>query len=272
MHGVEVPSRAWATNLPGRRRIQVDGALNFRDLGGYRGADGRRVRWGQVYRSGTLSRLTPEGVKHISRLGVRSVCDLRGAREREREPSMLAALVGVSYWAQDHNLAAGNLTRMLRDAKATPEDIRRRMIDSYRSLPFDYAESYAVLFARIAAGELPLIFNCAGGKDRTGIAAALLLDMLGVSRRTIARDYRLTEFIIDADRRRASGDRTKLYAFADHVPPEVVRPLMRSDPAYLNAAFAALEERWGSSAAYLAEIGVNKEQSQRIRDALLTPA
>ena len=47
---------------------------------------------------------------------------------------------------------------------------------------------------------------------------------------------------------------------------------MRSDPAYLNAAFAALEERWGSSAAYLAEIGVNKEQSQRIRDALLTPA
>lgn len=252
------------------RAPEVEGALNLRDIGGYRGADGRIVRHGRVYRSGTLSRLTPAGIAQVERLGVRAVFDLRATRERDREPCRLAELEGLTYWARDHELVAGDLPQMLRDPATSAAAMRRKMLDSYRTLPFDYADSFAPLFHHLATGPLPVIFNCSAGKDRTGIAAALVLDTLGVSRRTIMRDYARTERLLEADRREATGERATLYAFAKHVAPSVIAPLLRSDPSYLAAAFASIEARHGSVADYLAAIGVTTDTVHALRQHLLT--
>jgi protein-tyrosine phosphatase len=249
---------------------EIEGALNLRDIGGYRGDGGLLVRRGRVYRSGTLSRLTPTGIAQVERLGVQTVFDLRATREREREPCALTQLDNLTYWSRDHDIAGGDLPRMLRDPTTSTADMRRRMIETYRTLPFDYAESFAALFGHIAKDTLPLIFNCSAGKDRTGIAAALLLDMLGVSRRTIMRDYAQTERLLEADRRTATGDRAKLYEFAQHTAPGVITALLRSDPAYLAAAFIEIEARHGSVATYLADIGVTNDIRTAVRHQLLT--
>lgn len=143
------------------------------------------------------------------------------------------------------------------------------MLDTYRALPFDYAESYAQFFAKIADGAAPLIVNCSAGKDRTGIAVALLLSVLGVSRRTITGDYAMTERLLAADRERAEGDRAKLYTFPKDAAPGVVNTLMRSDPAYLAAAFAAIEAKHSSVNNFLQAIGVGTEAIAEARNQLL---
>jgi protein-tyrosine phosphatase len=259
-----------ASGISRRRVIALEGALNFRDLGGYRGADGRRIRWGHIYRSGTTSRLTPAGIDAFGKLGVRIICDLRSTRER-REPSMLTGRTDVTYWVRDHDLAGGDLPRLLLDEATTADAIRARMIASYGELAFEYGSSFSALFEYIADGAIPLVFNCSAGKDRTGIAAALLLSLLGVSRRTMLRDYRYTENILRADREAAVGTRAGLYAHMDGGRPDVVAPLLRADGDYLSAAFAAIEQRSGSVHGYLSGLGVTPQRAEKIRELLMTP-
>jgi protein-tyrosine phosphatase len=256
---------------PGRL-IRADGALNFRDLGGFRAADGRRVRSGKIYRSGTMSCLTDTGLARIEALGLRTICDFRSSRERAREPSPFSGRKDIVYLAREHDQIAGDLRRMLRNPVTTPASVRERMCASYREIPFDYAESFRELFARIAASDLPLVFSCAAGKDRTGIAAALLLSLLDVPRAVVLRDYVRTERILDKDRQRAVGDRRRLYAFTNDISPDIARPLLRADPVYLEAMFDSIQNRCGSVAAYLDTIGVTLTKAAVIREALLTPA
>jgi protein-tyrosine phosphatase len=251
------------------RLIRADGALNFRDLGGYRTVDGRCIRWRMIYRSGTMSALTQTGLAHVESLGLRTVCDFRSTRERSREPSPLAGRSDIAYFFREHDQIAGDLRRMLRDPITTPAAVREKMCESYREIPFAYDESFRELFARLAAGDLPLVFNCAAGKDRTGVAAALLLTLLGVPRAIIIRDYIRTERILDTDRRNSVGDRKRLHAFTNEILPDVARPLLRADPAYLEAMFDSLQGHCGSVDAYLETIGVTPTRAAAIREALL---
>lgn len=253
------------------RLLPLEGGRNFRDLGGYRTSDGQRVKWGKIYRSGTMSELTDADYQYLSALGIRVVCDFRSTAERVAQPNEWQQKAGIAYWARDYDASFGDLGKVLSKPAATPVEVQAIFAAGYRVLPFEQAAAYREMFARLVAGEMPLAFNCSEGKDRAGVAAALILTALGVPRATVVADYELSGKII-AHRRAANGD-AKLrdsYPQLANVPPEVLAPLFSADPAYIEAMFAAVEQRHGSVAGYLRDVlGVSDHDLEVLRAQLL---
>jgi protein-tyrosine phosphatase len=149
------------------------------------------------------------------------------------------------------------------------------MMRLYRALPEHLAVAYAGLFARLAAGDLPLVFACAAGKDRTGLAAALVLTALGVPRELVIEDFRLTETAVDLERVLLQRPDRGLGLDADRaglaaVSRETRAPLLAADPEYLVTALAQIESAYGSVAEYLrARLGVDAASLAAIRSHLL---
>ncbi|MFT4052922.1 MAG: tyrosine-protein phosphatase [Novosphingobium sp.] len=250
------------------RVIAMEGGHNFRDLGGYPTIDGRRVARGRVYRSGTMSELSDADHALMAQLGLQVVCDLRSTEERQRRPSRLPQVATFEIWARDHEMSAGDLTRVARLPDARPDHVRSVMIEAYRSLPYEQAPSYRELFLRIASGALPLVFHCAAGKDRTGIVAALLLDLLGVSRADVLEDYALTDRFFARGCALVSQDPIG-NRFAG-IDPAIWEPMMRADPAYLATMFETLEQRHGSAQGFLRdELGLSPGDLESVRHRLI---
>jgi protein-tyrosine phosphatase len=254
-------------DLASNRIPALDGALNFRDLGGYAAADGRTVRWNAVFRSGTTHALTPEDISALAKRGIRYAFDLRSNKERCDYPSRLTDITGLTFRYRDHDDMPGDIRRVLHSPDATAEDSRQLMISVYRELPHGFADAIRSLFAHLAEGEFPLVFNCAAGKDRTGVAAALLLSALGVPRATVVEDYLLTDQFFQRSCDMILGDkRAPLFANLDRA---VWEPLMRVHADYLNAMFSELEQTHGSLAGYFNAIGIDSTIIHRMRDQLL---
>lgn len=180
--------------IAAERLVPLEGTMNFRDLGGYQASDGH-VRWGLVFRADGLHELSGADVTRLRDLGIRVVHDFRRDDERERSPSRL---VGHD-WAEQVVLAMGGSGVDQRDllerifAGEVNEVTVDYMIDVYQQLLSEHARSFGVLFESLATpGRLPALFHCTAGKDRTGLAAALLLRVLGVSDRDILEDYELS--------------------------------------------------------------------------------
>lgn len=264
-----------ATAERARRLPTLQGARNFRDLGGYRTAEGLRIRWGAVYRSGSLTYLTDAGRSQLSALGIRAVCDLRSVAERSREPTVsLGADVEALHW--DYDFASVSLRGLLRSAAApSVEAMRGSMTELYRRLPALFAEPYAAVFSQLAQGNLPLVFHCAAGKDRTGLAAALILTSLGASRQVVLDDYALTNTAIDLEatlfqHRAASIGVGDEHAHLSSVGSDVRAPLLEARPEYLQAALGQIEHDHGSVGGYLSHrLGVTEDMLQAIRGRLL---
>ena len=175
------------------RVIALEGGTNFRDLGGYPTTDGGRVRWGRVFRSAALHRLTPSDLAAIERLGLRAVYDLRGDEERDGAPSVLPG--GVRCVLLPIGGAAAKtqeLTDLVLAGKLgeVPSDFLARIYEAM-------SEVAAPTFGRLLTGLAdpdgsPALVHCTAGKDRTGMGAALLLSVLGVDEETILDDYELS--------------------------------------------------------------------------------
>jgi protein-tyrosine phosphatase len=249
---------------PRERVLALEGGRNFRDLGGYETRDGRRLRWGKLYRSGLMSGLTPADYDVLASRGVRFICDLRTNSEREESPTAWERIPNLSYWSRDYAMSFGDLRRRLVESGLTIEGAQAAMVDVYRRLPFEQAPSYSELFKRIAAGEVPLIFNCSAGKDRTGVAAALILSALGVPEETILDDFLLTNTTLD--RLRLIRSRTIVAELGD----EVAMVILSVEPEYIHTCLSVVREAHGSVEAYLeARLGVGAAELARMRDLLL---
>jgi protein-tyrosine phosphatase len=250
------------------RVVELSGGLNFRDLGGYPTADGRSVRWSRLYRSGTTHFMTPEDVTHLSERGIRYVYDLRSSSERRLQPSALHGLPELAYRFPEHDRPPGDIVRLLKSGKIEPEQARQTMFQLYRQLPYEFRDCYRELFGHLAEGDLPLVFNCAAGKDRTGVAAALVLSALGVQHDAIVEDYTLTEHCFDRSCELLLNERNgNLFAGLEVASWE---PLMRADPVYLQAMFEHLRAEHGSVGRYLEEeLGVTPARREHLRSQLL---
>ena len=254
-----------------RRWLALEGSRNFRDLGGYEAADGRAVRWGRVFRSGSLADLTETGIAQLARLGLGLICDFRSDEERTRWPSRLpagdepqVAQLAVRPVAQsplEELLTTGRIWETMEARDISPADTRRAMGNIYRSYARDHTTQYGVLLHRLAeAGDKPLLFHCAAGKDRTGFAAAVVLRALGVSMELILEDYLLTNRYIEDWLEKRQGD-----AYPDHI-----HAVLGAHADFLGAAFEAVDREFGSFEAYLREaLGVTEERREGLRDALL---
>ena len=253
------------------RVVALDGAHNFRDLGGYPTRDGRRLRWGVIYRSGVMADLSDADHDRLHAIGIRLVCDLRANDERSARPTRWRPGSGTEFWSRDHEMSVGKLLQILKRPGASADSLRQFMMEAYRRLPYEQDEAYRQLFLSIAAGKLPLVFHCSAGKDRTGCAAALVMSALDVPRAAIVEDYCLTDSVFDASRRMILAD--PLGRSLATLPGELWQPVVAADPAYIEAMFGAIEQRHGSVEGYLTgELGLDADTLARVRDQLLEPS
>ncbi|QPF87744.1 tyrosine-protein phosphatase [Bradyrhizobium genosp. L] len=219
------------------RHLNLAGASNFRDLGGYQTRDGRTVRWRQIFRSNHLAHLTDADVAIVRGLGVKSAFDFRGTAERAEalcgmadvtvhslpvEPTVVASLRAI----------AGH--RQLEEADAI--DVMR---ESYRGYVQDNTERYRTLFAHLLEDRAPLVIHCTAGKDRTGFACALILHVLGVPDQVIADDYLLTNQFYKRDPSATS-----------ELPDDIRQVLGTVRAGFLEAAFEAIDAEYGSLDGY----------------------
>lgn len=253
------------------RRLSMEGLVNFRDVGGYRVTDGSRVAWDRVYRSDGLDALTNADVDYLLQLGIGAVCDLR--RPEERAPQ--ARLAHNDSQVRVHQLPIGGLAaetrgmgdRMLRGE--IPEVTVAMMADVYLTILDLHADAFgSVIRCAADASNLPLIVHCTAGKDRTGVACALLLDVLGVDDAAILSDFALSsEYYSRAKiatvlpRLTAAGiDFSKVEAFFD------------ASPAVLALTLDGLRRQFGSIEAYLLEAaGVSRASLASLRRNLIEP-
>ena len=253
----------------GERRLVLEGPVNFRDIGGYATRDGRRVRWGRVYRSDSLETLTLRDIARLEELGVRHVCDLRRDEERASGPSRMLGhprvriehlpIGGIA--AETKNMAG----RMMRGE--IPEVGVDTMASVYMMVLDLHADSFATVIERAAEPDsLPMIVHCTAGKDRTGVASALLLAALGVDDEAIEADYELTtEF---HSQTRIAEVRPKLEAIG--IDFAKVEAYWAAPRAVMAATLAALRDRHGGIEGYLTgHAGVAAETLDRLRASLL---
>jgi len=258
------------------RVLPLEGGRNFRDMGGYPAADGRMVRWGHLYRSGSLAALTPTDYARLQDLNIAVVCDFRSTHERNSEPTMWAGGHATIIHTRDYEMQSRHIRAALRDPGRTPETMRKAMHGFYSDLPYDHSECYARMFAELLAGRTPLVFNCSAGKDRTGVAAALIFTALGVSREDILADYALSEQLVDYHALAGgpeSSDTATGFSALRTVPRDIRGPLLRSDPEYLGVALDEIARREGSVSAFLkSRLGVGDAETEVLKGLLLQGA
>jgi protein-tyrosine phosphatase len=209
--------------------------------------------------------LTEGDVARLDRLGIVCICDLRTTSERSKHPTSWHDATKVRMLAQDYDHSEGSLGSLtMGDAEA----VRGRMTSLYRTLHEEQRSSYAALFERLVEGDVPLLFNCAAGKDRTGIAAALILTALGVPRATVIEDYALSDRY--SEPLFALLCRNPRYGLNSDTPRETWLPMTRAYPEYIETMLDTLAARHGSVEAYLDEqLGVDRRAIERLRDNLL---
>ena len=235
------------------RVLALQGATNFRDLGGYVGHGGRPLRWRRVFRSDHLAGLTAADREALATLGVARSLDFRGVAERAAEPYELPGLVQHSL-AIEPSVAQrmGDLERS--GLELTPERMVGLMTELYLRLVGPNAARFAEFFEHLRASDEPLVFHCTAGKDRTGIAAALLLLALGVPRDEVMRDYLLTNEVYRHP-----------HVASPRLSAEALAVLWSVRPEYLTAALTAIEAAPGGLEGYLTHrMGL----TPAVRDAL----
>lgn len=235
----------------GERRLPLQGADNFRDLGGYATAQGRRVRWGVLFRSNEIADLTASDLAYLERTGLRLVCDLRTQGERAAKPdpdvpgsarlALPVAAEGVEADLMRDRILSGGIAAL---------SLELTMRRAYRSFVTDDAQTWASLLRRLAdPASLPALVHCTAGKDRTGFAAAVVLLALGVPLETVFEDYLLTNRY-QADYR-AFVLRWVPLASLFRTQSSDVLPLLEARRAYLETSIDAMREQNGSVEGYL---------------------
>jgi protein-tyrosine phosphatase len=220
-----------------RRHLPLDGALNVRDVGGYRTTDGRQTRWRTLLRADSLHRLSGAAQAQLVAYGVRSVVDLRRPAETLAAPSAVA-LAPMLHYVQ---LPMGREPLVL-DAAEGPAP--RSLVEVYRLGLEQRQEPIRQVLAFLAEpGSLPAVVHCNAGRDRTGVVIALALAVAGVPASTIARDYALS------GRYLGPGSAS-------------CRPMV------MLQTLSWIDGRYGGANAYLHRAGLLPEQLATLRDAL----
>lgn len=252
------------------RLIPVEGSNNFRDIGGYKTADGREVKWGILYRSAAMNRITPAGFAQMKALGIKTNVDFRATQERTSAPTVWPADMKVAVYSQDYDMDMTPFMAFFQKGNVTAEETRAMMAVFYADAPFKFAGQYKRLMRLILDGETPLVYNCSAGKDRTGVATALILTILGVPRGTVTEDYLLSNRYYTPDMPKAGEKEDPMMAAFRRVPPDVVQALMGVDARYLDAAFAAIEAREGGWERYVREdLGLSAADVAALKTRLL---
>jgi protein-tyrosine phosphatase len=220
------------------RHLALQGASNFRDLGGYPTSDGRTTRWRHIFRSNHLGQLTATDVEIVRALGVRSAFDFRGVEERAAGVCVVDDIT-VHSLPIEPSVVAALRAELVRGTLTGPVALEL-MRESYRNYVRHHTHSFRNLFAHLLEDRAPLVIHCTAGKDRTGFASALILHVLGVPDEIIAEDYLLTNQHYKRDATAAID-----------LPDDVRNAIGSVEASYLAAAFEAVGKEYGDLESYL---------------------
>lgn len=238
--------------------VALDGASNFRDVGGLATSHGRHVLRAQVYRSDHLARLNAADHERLLALRVTRCVDLRGHLEREATPYNLPGA------EQEHLAIEPTVLVRLRELRARGQQPSRVesvqiMRDTYRAFVLQQGPVFGRLLTRIGTHDQAMVFHCTAGKDRTGMAAALLLELLGVHRDDVMEDYLLTNQLYQRDHR-----------LVEEAPAEVLDVLWKVQADFLQAAWRCMDDEFGGLPTYLrGPVGLGSAEIQRLHEKLL---
>jgi len=242
------------------RHFNLQGASNFRDLGGYATRDGHRVRWRQIFRSNHLGHLTPSDVEVVRGLGVKSAFDFRGVEERAAAECVIEE-IAVHSLPIEPTVVAALRARLAGGTALSSADALEVMRDSYRNYVRYNTASFRALFAHLLEDRAPLVIHCTAGKDRTGFACALILHALGVADKVIAEDYLLTNRFY---RRDASA--------SNDLPDDVKQVLGSVEGSFLAAAFEAISADYGDLQSYFDDgLGLGAGERAALQARYLEP-
>ncbi len=245
------------------RHLRLKSVTNFRDLGGYRTQQGRLIAWRRIFRSGEFGHINREDYRRLTdEIKLASVVDLRSDFEVQHQGIGLPADSNIKYY---------NISFITDGGKREAEDKRyvpfTNMGEFYLEIVRDKFFGGRVVQALEIIAESknhPLVFNCAIGKDRTGILAAMLLGTLGVAEKDIIEDYSLSDQYMDELR--------KQFDKAADIPDDVKRLpdfFWRAEPASMALLLTTLRQEFGSVADYLKVMGGEPSLKERLEKALL---
>lgn len=256
------------------RLLPLEGGSNFRDLGGYTTSDGKTVRRGLLYRSGTMAALTEQDRQYLQRFGFATVMDLRSREELELYPNQWARQAGLDYLNHDYSMQDFNAA--VNNASGIPSDLGAL----YKTMPYTLKPQLRMYFEQAVQGAAPLVVNCSAGQDRTGIASALLLTALGVPRELVIEDYLLsTEYRqplvergnVDLEAAAKTNAFAKMMLRYGDAETTKAKPLLTADGTpFLVFALDRIEQDYGSVPAFLEqELDVGPAEIARLRQHYL---
>jgi protein-tyrosine phosphatase len=251
------------------RVLPVEGAINLRDLGGYVGLDGRPLRWGRIYRSGMLHHLSPAGWQTLAALGLRWACDLRSETEVAQNPTVLPAETAVSplpHPVQSPDSRMRQFFSVWRHRHQLDQILfeiyTRVMLDNNAPIIGDILRHLA------EADNLPFLYHCTAGKDRTGVVTAVLLGLLGVDDEAIIADYTLTNAHYDQFYATLNQDVQRMSSLG--FSREQLHPIFLAQPQMMADTLAYLRQQYGSIEQYVhRQAGLDEQTIEQVRENLL---
>ncbi|THT95391.1 tyrosine-protein phosphatase [Lampropedia puyangensis] len=248
------------TNTHPPRHIPFQGVSNFRDLGGYTTQDQRQLQWKKIYRSDRPSDFTVQDLQQFAALGIARSIDFRGAAEAHIHNYSIPQLQRIEIPIEPK--VVQSLQSLVTEGNALNAATAHLLMEqTYSAFASHNTAQYSAFFDTLLATDSPILFHCTAGKDRTGFAAALLLEALGVDRATIMQDYLLTNSLY----KRVATPHTTL-------PEEVLSVLWRVAPSFLDAAYQEIDQQYGSMPNYLRhELGLTPEAQLELKHRYLQP-
>lgn len=270
------------------RRLPLNNLYNCRDLGGYHSLDGRLTRWGLVFRSDALHQIDTEGQNYIEKLGIKRIIDFRSPEEIAKDPNKeikesqslnFNPHADVAQQASTQTVSRKDEDKIAQLEQMVKTESGREQLQKNRNVMIKQMEqlvlgenainAYRQFFETLLQDHTtPLIFHCQGGKDRTGWAAALYLASLGVDKDQIYQDYLLT------DKMNAPRNAKRMEIYKKYTDNEDVlaflASLQQTKKEYLDGAYQAIEEHYGTILNYLTEeLGISHTQIKQLKERYL---
>ncbi len=249
------------------RLLPMDGTHNTRELGGYKTTDGKSIKWGMLYRSDKLSDISDTDQAYLQDLGIKKIIDFRSKEEKEEDPDIIP--IGIDYIEMPISVDGAMRSKIEAVLKGeTNKDVKSFLIDANKEFVSNYTDVYEDFLRNLIDDDGPALFHCTAGKDRAGFAAAITLIALGVSKEDVINDYMKTNQFTKERIEEIIGQIELMTLY--QTDAEILRPLLGVEREYIETAFQAAEEKYGSLENFIRDgLNISDKDIQKLRNKFI---